>query len=128
MLLLQRRVGESIFIGDDIKITVLDASHRQIRLGIQAPRDVAVHREEIYQRIQIEKAGQGYNPDADKNRTNGQDYQQDFADAAGNVDHAPQGHYQERQPNAPKITNKRDAVKSRAAHPFRRNVQLQRED
>jgi len=128
MLLLQRRVGESIFIGDDIKITVLDASHRQVRLGIQAPRDVAVHREEIYQRIQIEKAGQGYNPDADNKRMNGQDYQQDFADAEGNVDHSSQAHYQERKASTPKITNKRDAVKSRAAHPFRRNMQLQRED
>ncbi len=54
MLLLQRRIGESIYIGDDIKITVLEATGRQVRLGIQAPRDIAVHREEIYHRIQRE--------------------------------------------------------------------------
>jgi len=58
MLLLQRRIGESIYIGDDIKITVLDATGRQVRLGIQAPRDVSVHREEIYHRIQQEKSTQ----------------------------------------------------------------------
>ena len=52
MLILTRKVGESINIGDDITITSLGVSGQQVRIGINAPKDVAVHREEIYQRIQ----------------------------------------------------------------------------
>ena len=55
MLILTRRVGETLIIGDDVKITVLDVRGHQVRLGVDAPRDVSVHREEIYQRIQDEK-------------------------------------------------------------------------
>jgi carbon storage regulator len=51
MLVLTRRVGESIAIGDDITVTVLSVFGNQVRLGISAPRDVAVHREEIFERI-----------------------------------------------------------------------------
>lgn len=51
MLILSRRLGESIVIGDDIQVTILGVNGNQIRIGIDAPRDVAVHREEIYQRI-----------------------------------------------------------------------------
>lgn len=51
MLILTRRIGESVAIGDDIKITILDIKGKQIRLGIEAPPGVAVHREEIYQLI-----------------------------------------------------------------------------
>ena len=59
MLILTRRIGESIVIGDDaaIDITVLGVKGGQIRIGIAAPKDVSVHREEIYQRIQNEKSG-----------------------------------------------------------------------
>ena len=54
MLILTRRLGESINIGDNIKISVLGVSGRQVRLGIEAPSDVVVHREEVYVRIQEE--------------------------------------------------------------------------
>jgi carbon storage regulator len=54
MLVLSRRLGETLIIGDDIKITVLGISGNQVRLGIAAPKDVSVHREEVYRRIQDE--------------------------------------------------------------------------
>lgn len=55
MLILTRKVGESILIGDDIRITTLGIQGRQIRIGISAPNEVTVHREEIYNKIQQEK-------------------------------------------------------------------------
>ena len=57
MLILTRRVGETIVIGDDVIVTVLGIKGNQVRIGINAPKDVTVHREEIYQRIQQEKSG-----------------------------------------------------------------------
>ena len=55
MLILTRSQGETICIGDDIRITVLGTNGGQVRLGIDAPQNIEVHREEIYQRIQSEK-------------------------------------------------------------------------
>ncbi len=57
MLILTRRIGESLKIGDDIEVTVLNINGQQIRLGIEAPKAVPVHREEVYERIQLEEAG-----------------------------------------------------------------------
>ncbi len=59
MLILTRRVGESLMIGDDVNVTVLGVKGNQVRLGVNAPKEVAVHREEIYQRIRQEQAGGG---------------------------------------------------------------------
>lgn len=55
MLILTRRVGETLMVGDEVTVTVLGVKGNQVRIGVNAPKDVAVHREEIYQRIQSEK-------------------------------------------------------------------------
>ena len=55
MLILTRRVGETVMIGDNVTITVLGVKGNQVRIGVDAPRDVAVHREEIYERIKNEQ-------------------------------------------------------------------------
>lgn len=57
MLILTRRVGETLMIGDDVTVTVLGVKGNQVRIGINAPKDVSVHREEIYERIKAEQGG-----------------------------------------------------------------------
>ena len=63
MLILTRRVGETLMIGNDISVTVLGVKGNQVRIGVSAPKEVAVHREEIFQRIQSEDEDQADKPD-----------------------------------------------------------------
>ncbi len=57
MLILTRRVGETLMIGDEVTVTVLGVKGNQVRIGVNAPKDIAVHREEIYERIKREQEG-----------------------------------------------------------------------
>ena len=59
MLILTRKVGETLMIGDEIEVTILSLKGNQVRIGVNAPKDVPVHREEIYDRIKREQAGTG---------------------------------------------------------------------
>ena len=71
MLILTRKVGETVVIGDDVDITVLGVKGNQVRLGVKAPREVSVHREEIYRRINGE-AGKSKTPSSNGHNHNGQ--------------------------------------------------------
>ena len=66
MLILTRRVGETLMIGDEVTVTVLGVKGNQVRIGVNAPRDVAVHREEIYERIKREQAEAGHGVDTNE--------------------------------------------------------------
>ena len=84
MLILTRRVNETLNIGDDVQVTVLGVKGNQVRIGINAPRDVPVHREEIYQRIKREEAQGGggsedteSDSDADAGFEDQEDYYED---------------------------------------------------
>ena len=65
MLILTRRVGETLMIGDSVTVTVLGVKGNQVRVGITAPKDVAVHREEIFQRLHKESGENAPEPPAD---------------------------------------------------------------
>jgi carbon storage regulator len=71
MLILTRRVGEAVMIGNDVTVTILGVKGNQVRVGVNAPRDVAVHREEIFERIKREDHGGG--SDGQPKSGNGQD-------------------------------------------------------
>lgn len=66
MLILTRRVGETVMIGDEVTVTVLGVKGNQVRLGVNAPREIAVHREEIFQRIRQERENAQRSCDAPK--------------------------------------------------------------
>ncbi len=65
MLILTRRVGETLMVGDEVTVTVLGVKGNQVRIGVNAPREIAVHREEIYERIKAEEAADGENQGQD---------------------------------------------------------------
>jgi carbon storage regulator len=56
MLILTRRIGETVMIGDNVTVTVMDVHGNQVRVGVNAPKDIEAHREEVYERVQAERA------------------------------------------------------------------------
>ena len=77
MLILTRRVGETVMIGNDVTVTVLGVKGNQVRVGVNAPRDVAVHREEIFERIKREEQAEEGSTRTAAVNGNGQDHDQD---------------------------------------------------
>lgn len=69
MLILTRRIGETLNIGDEVQVTVLGIKGNQVRIGVNAPKDIPVHREEIYERIKKEKEAGTYQPRDHEHKT-----------------------------------------------------------
>ena len=82
MLILTRRIGESVYIGDEVRLTVLGVRGTQVRIGINAPKDVPVHREEIYYRIKHEQGGDAGNRGDDYDQGENLDDEQPSSDEA----------------------------------------------
>ncbi len=80
MLILTRRIGESVYIGDEIRLTVLGVRGTQVRIGINAPKEVPVHREEIYYRIKNEQSGGSDAPGEPNGNYMASDYNDEDAD------------------------------------------------
>jgi carbon storage regulator len=79
MLILTRRVGETLMVGDEVTVTVLGVKGNQVRIGVNAPKDVSVHREEIYQRIQREKLQKLAHLEAQQDMMKGQPAEDHFS-------------------------------------------------
>lgn len=84
MLILTRRIGETLMVGDEVTVTVLGVKGNQVRIGVNAPKEIAVHREEIYQRIQKEKNGGVQTAPVSSAATSSDDTDKDDIDNIGN--------------------------------------------
>ena len=85
MLILTRRIGESVHIGDDIRLTVLGVRDSQVRIGINAPKEVPVHREEIYYRIKHEQEAKNQMQGESNDSVSNDSYDEVDDDNIGNV-------------------------------------------
>ena len=79
MLILTRRIGESVFIGEEVRMTVLGVRGTQVRIGINAPKDVPVHREEIYYRIKNEQGGGNHYDNGDRGYDQGYNHDDHYS-------------------------------------------------